>query len=50
MKAELHFPDVKMSQRSPLGFHQHGLNRPALSMGGDGVYDSDINGEVGGRP
>lgn len=28
-------------------FHQHGLNRLVLSMGGDGVYYSDINGESG---
>ena len=29
-------------------FHQHGLNRLVLSMGGDGVYySSDINGESG---
>ncbi|HCR7308594.1 TPA: bifunctional hydroxymethylpyrimidine kinase/phosphomethylpyrimidine kinase, partial [Shigella flexneri] len=26
-------------------FHQHGLNRLVLSMGGDGVYYSDISGE-----
>ncbi|EIF7816921.1 pseudouridine kinase [Escherichia coli] len=28
-------------------FHQHGLNRLVLSMGGDGVYYSDISGENG---
>lgn len=28
-------------------FHQHGLNRLVLSMGGDGVYYSDISGESG---
>ncbi|HGW9727019.1 TPA: PfkB family carbohydrate kinase, partial [Escherichia coli] len=28
-------------------FHQHGLNRLVLSMGGDGVYYSDIRGENG---
>lgn len=28
-------------------FHAHGLNRLVLSMGGDGVYYSDINGESG---
>ena len=28
-------------------FHQHGLNRLVLSMGGDGVYYSEISGESG---
>jgi putative pseudouridine transporter len=28
-------------------FHQHGLNRLVLSMGGNGVYYSDISGENG---
>lgn len=31
-------------------FHQQGLKRLVLSMGGDGVYYSDINGERGWSP
>ncbi len=30
--------------------YQHGLNRLVLSMGGDGVYYSDISGESGWVP
>ncbi len=29
-------------------FHQHGLNRLVLSMGGDGVYYSDIEVKMAG--
>lgn len=43
---------MTLSSRDDVGkvaswFHQHGLNRLVLSMGGDGVYYSDINGESG---
>ncbi|WP_248623122.1 pseudouridine kinase [Citrobacter koseri] len=43
---------IPLSGREDVGsvaawFHEHGLNRLVLSMGGDGVYYSDINGENG---
>jgi hypothetical protein len=38
---------IPSTQQVAAWFHQHGLNRLVLSMGGDGVYYSDINGESG---
>ncbi|WP_368301688.1 pseudouridine kinase [Kluyvera sichuanensis] len=43
---------ITLSGREDVGkvaawFHEHGLNRLVLSMGGDGVYYSDIHGEHG---
>ncbi|MEX3019984.1 pseudouridine kinase [Kluyvera sp. STS39-E] len=43
---------IALSGREDVGkvaawFHERGLNRLVLSMGGDGVYYSDIHGETG---
>ncbi|HEB6949670.1 TPA: pseudouridine kinase [Salmonella enterica subsp. enterica serovar Hvittingfoss] len=43
---------IALSGREDVGkvaswFHQHGLNRLVISMGGDGAYFSEINGESG---